>query len=200
MAVVRCSSGHYYDDEKFSRCPHCGIFTNINLAGNAQEYSENDERTVAIHQDSIHLSHAEEKTVALKDINYGPDDDQKTIGFYSASKGNDFVTGWLVCIEGQEKGRDYRLHHGFNYVGRGYDMDVCIVDEQTISRDKHCAVVYDAKSNAFSLVPTQGNLVYKDDRAVTMPVPLKTGDMIRLGASRFEFIAFCREERVWENE
>ena len=26
MAVIRCPQGHYYDDEKFSHCPHCGIF------------------------------------------------------------------------------------------------------------------------------------------------------------------------------
>ena len=24
MAVIRCPQGHYYDDEKFSHCPHCG--------------------------------------------------------------------------------------------------------------------------------------------------------------------------------
>ncbi len=31
MAVVRCNQGHYYDDEKFSRCPHCGIFAGVGL-------------------------------------------------------------------------------------------------------------------------------------------------------------------------
>ena len=25
MAVIRCSKGHYYDDTKFSQCPHCGV-------------------------------------------------------------------------------------------------------------------------------------------------------------------------------
>ncbi|MDO5550607.1 MAG: hypothetical protein Q4F76_05505 [Lachnospiraceae bacterium] len=25
MAVVRCDKGHYYDDEKFTQCPHCGV-------------------------------------------------------------------------------------------------------------------------------------------------------------------------------
>ena len=27
MAVIRCPRGHYYDDQRFSRCPHCGIST-----------------------------------------------------------------------------------------------------------------------------------------------------------------------------
>ncbi len=25
MAVVRCDKGHYYDNEKFTQCPHCGV-------------------------------------------------------------------------------------------------------------------------------------------------------------------------------
>lgn len=32
MAVVRCPRGHFYDDEKFSRCPHCGV-----LAGQSED-------------------------------------------------------------------------------------------------------------------------------------------------------------------
>lgn len=48
----------------------------------------------------------------------------RTIGYYSPVRGNDYVTGWLVCVKGPEKGRDYRLHHGFNRLGRSMDMDV----------------------------------------------------------------------------
>ena len=25
MSVVRCPRGHFYDDQRFSQCPHCGI-------------------------------------------------------------------------------------------------------------------------------------------------------------------------------
>ena len=25
MSVVRCPKGHFYDDQRFSQCPHCGI-------------------------------------------------------------------------------------------------------------------------------------------------------------------------------
>ena len=25
MAVIRCPRGHYYDNQRFSGCPHCGI-------------------------------------------------------------------------------------------------------------------------------------------------------------------------------
>ena len=25
MAIIRCDKGHYYDNTKFSQCPHCGV-------------------------------------------------------------------------------------------------------------------------------------------------------------------------------
>ena len=25
MAIIRCDNGHYYDNTKFSQCPHCGV-------------------------------------------------------------------------------------------------------------------------------------------------------------------------------
>lgn len=203
MAVVRCSQGHYYDDEKFSRCPHCGIFANIKLSEARPDREEDQEKTIAFSGFSS-LSTSEggqQNTISLTDICQSlPEDDQKTVGYYSADKGNDFVTGWLVCVQGPEKGRDYRLHHGFNRIGRGYDMSVCIVDDVHISRSNHCAVVYDDRSNTFSLVPSGGNLIYRNSDPVTVPVGLETGDRINIGESEFEFIAFCREGRVWEKE
>ena len=37
MAVIRCNQGHYYDNEKFSRCPHCGIFAGVGEKKNKGE-------------------------------------------------------------------------------------------------------------------------------------------------------------------
>lgn len=196
MAVVRCGQGHYYDDEKFSRCPHCGIFTNLNLSGGQE--AEDDGKTVAL-DEQPRLPEDDSRTVALESSSL-PSDDQKTVGYCSADEGNDYVTGWLVCIRGPEKGRDYRLHHGFNRIGRGYGMSVCVVDDIHISRENHCSVVYDDRSNSFSLVPSGGNLVYMGGDSVMSPVGLSTGDVICMGDSEFEFIAFCREGRVWEKE
>ena len=25
MAIIQCGAGHYYDNEKFSECPHCAM-------------------------------------------------------------------------------------------------------------------------------------------------------------------------------
>ena len=51
-------------------------------------------------------------------------DDQVTMSFYTGPKGVSCVTGWLVCVEGPERGRDYRITHGMNWgrqrCGYGY--------------------------------------------------------------------------------
>lgn len=178
MAVVRCSQGHYYDDEKFSRCPHCGIFAGVEEKKDkgiekkgffsAFTRQKDDSKTVARQENKNagNIKHFEDTvTVSMESIQSAPkkkpSDDGKTIGMFSAAMGNDYVTGWLVCIDGVEKGRDFRLRHGFNWIGRDYDMDVILQSDIAVSRQKHCAVVYDDRSNSFSVVPNAGNELYK---------------------------------------
>ena len=216
MAVVRCNQGHYYDDEKFSRCPHCGIFAgveekkgkNVEKKGffSAFTRSKDDSKTVAKHESNYTDNRPMEDTVtvSLESVEKAPvkkpSDDGKTIGMFSATKGNDYVTGWLVCIDGVEKGRDFRIRHGFNWIGRDYDMDVILQSDISVSRQKHCAIVYDDRGNSFSIVPNAGNELYKNGQPIHEPESIKTGDIIRVGMQNYEFIAFCREGREWEKE
>lgn len=234
MSVVRCPKGHFYDDQRFSRCPHCGILSepsggtgsekgkeSLSIAGEKKKglfgwldrektsgfHSEkaaimDEGKTVAFSadkKDKQSLS-GEDHTVALKNISDDGQDDQKTIGFFSGAKGNDFVTGWLVCVEGEEKGRDYRLHHGFNRVGRSFSMDVQVMEDPAISEESHCSIVYDDKTNQFSLIPSNGAMTYVHGQMLSGPEILHTGDEFCIGNSRFVFIPFCGEGRVWEKE
>ncbi len=209
MAIIRCPQGHYYDDKRFSTCPHCGIRVNV---GNPEEPKMPEtkrgglfgwldrEKTVAYSETRAEASAGEsDRTISLEAAMAAAEDDQRTIGMYSAAKGNDYVTGWLVCIKGPEKGRDYRLHHGFNRVGRDLDMDVSIVEDSTITRKNHCSVVYDDRKNQFSLVPSSGPLTYYHNELLTEAKILQAGDEIQIGNSVFEFIPFCRKGRVWES-
>lgn len=221
MAIVRCSKGHYYDNVKFSQCPHCGIFVG----------EDNDDKTVSMPMTgSISAGHEfisqpypqehavalggsremdEEKTVAMGYLNQGSGipmsmsaaesgDEEKTISFYAQEKGTDFIVGWLVCVEGPEKGRDYRLHQGFNRLGRDYSMDIAVMEDTGISREAACAVVYDDRSNNFFAVQQPSGLAYLNEKVLEGAERITTGDMIRTGNSTFEFIGFCREGRTWK--
>ena len=110
------------------------------------------------------------------------------------------VTGWLVCMTGSEQGKDYRLHTGKNFVGRSTAMDVVLIDDKTISREKHCSVVYDPKGNVFYVSSENGNLTYVNNVMIESPVKLMSGDQITIGETKLIFISFCEEGRTWESE
>ncbi|MCI8950299.1 MAG: hypothetical protein HFG49_09685 [Lachnospiraceae bacterium] len=107
-----------------------------------------------------------------------------------------YVAGWLVCVKGEGKGRDYRLYKGFNRMGCQGNMDILLPKEL---KDTVCAIVYDDRSNRFYMVQQTGQPVYLNEAEVQKPAELQTGDRIQAGESEFEFIAFCREGRVWES-
>lgn len=191
MSVIRCKKGHYYDSEKFSQCPHCGIFT-----------EDEEDKTVALRpSDGLR---DEDKTVALRpeadSYSRFADQDDKTISIYKEEKGVDYIVGWLVCIEGPEKGRDYRLYHGFNRIGRDHSMPVAVMEDLSIGREASMAVVYEGKSNRFYAVSQPGGTAYLNGGLLEAPKAIKMGDIIEIGKSTFEFVAFCREGRVWEKD
>ena len=93
MAVVRCAQGHYYDDEKFSRCPFCGVSIDLSAVSDAGKTVAMSSLLTAAAADG------EDKTVALNAAEQVPDDDQKTIGLYSFLRGTDPVTGFFLVLQ-----------------------------------------------------------------------------------------------------
>ena len=194
MAIVRCDSGHFYDNGKYEKCPFCERKKQEgNLDRTVFHFQEEDSKTIA---QSFNRKPESESIVIERNVAY-QGDDEKTVAFYSPVKGNDFVTGWLVSVEGVNQGRDYRLHHGNNRIGRGVQMDVCVLNDQKISQKTHCRIVYEYKQNRFFLVPEAGSLTYMEGKALESERELQSGDCFRLGDSEFEFIAFCRGNRKW---
>ncbi len=178
MAVVKCEKGHYYDNKKYDQCPHC------------EKGMEQIKKEAFIDDIGILMTQGAENT-GLKE--------GATVGVYSVHNGTRLVTGWLVVVRGPYRGRDYRLYGGWNKIGRGIDMDIYMPDDLKISKSEHAAVVCDSKKGEFYLVSRQGSLTYLNGQTVNDSVRINTGDNIEVGDSRFIFIAFCTEERRWEN-
>ena len=111
----------------------------------------------------------------------------------------DPVVGWLVCVEGPDKGRDFRLHGERNWVGRSPLMEVCVPNDMTISRERHAAVLFDPKRAQFWLTPGQGSgLVHVNGEMVAGPQQIHAEDVLEMGQSKLVLIAFCGERRSWE--
>ncbi len=131
-----------------------------------------------------------------------PDDGGVTVIDLPASVKIDPAVGWLVCIEGVDKGRFFRLVKGNNSIGRpgnGNKYDVELSD-QAISRKTACGmVVYDEKSNRFYVTPETGSNVnpYLNDEILLAPQLLTPRAVLAVAGDVLVFVPFCCDKFKW---
>lgn len=192
MAVAQCAQGHYYDNEKYGECPHC-----------KSDLPATPRRGISDAQTMLGSSLPGVAEAAMRQkvrVDMGPAPagaDEKTIGIFRTEKGYDPVVGWLVCVDGKEKGRDFRLHTGRNYVGRALKSDIALVDDEGVSREDHCSVVFEPKSGGFHLLRGLGEGVVINGQRLQDAHALAADDELEIGGSRFVFVPFCGEGRSW---
>lgn len=130
-----------------------------------------------------------------------PDDDGRTVALIKKSIGIDPVVGWLVCVSGEEKGRDYRIHADNNFIGRSERMDICIRGDETISRENHAIISYDTVDQLFYFSPGDGrSIVRYNGKALFQTTELKSHDRIIIGKTELIFVPFCTEAFSWMEE
>lgn len=140
MEMRKCDRGHYYDASLHAECPYC------NKTG------EDIGRTMALGMDNLGIGNAgvtqplaSEKTRPLFEAVNNAADEGRTVALIQTDIGIDPVVGWLICVEGKERGRDYRIHTDNNYIGRSEKMDICLRGDETISRENQAIITYDAQ-------------------------------------------------------
>ncbi len=206
MAIIRCVKGHYYDTAKYEECPTCRNLEKrtarfLRELGPGQPGEADNSMDEEVTRPLLNYGG---QTVSIggkgPSVNGGGiDDDPVTVALFSRSAGTGVVTGWLVCVEGPLKGKDFRIRHGMNQVGTSMDSDICLGGAEKVSLKKHCCFVYDEKSNRFFLVNAGGSLVYLNREQVAVPQQIKLGDQISIGNCTFEFVPFCRDGHFWKS-
>ena len=184
--LTRCENGHYYDSAKHTSCPYCGI----------QNYGIDIQKTMAKRQGESNYDIG-----VTKPLGYGFDEAEKdkTMGVFKKKTGTEPVTGWLVSISGPEKGCDYRITMERNFIGRAENMDIRIIDDESISRQNHAAVSYSPKKHTFHLYPGDSKgLVYLNDKELLTPEQLNPFDIIELGQTKLMFVPLCGKEFTWD--
>ena len=109
------------------------------------------------------------------------------------------MVGWLVAVEGPEKGNSYNLYSGKNFIGRSSTMDVVIVGDDKVSRDKHTAVMYDPMAKKFFLLSSDSNgMVYFNGSALMDNHELADRERFTIGATTLMFVSLCGDDFDWE--
>ena len=184
MDMRLCSNNHYYDQSVHKACPYC------KQAGGAVP-GAGVGKTMPVTPTAA-SGHTEAAWGAP------PADDGRTRAIVQKEIGLDPVVGWLVCIEGAEKGRDYRIHSDNNFIGRADNMDINIRSDDTISRVNHAIISYDSRDKAYYFAQGNGRgIVRVNGKAVLSTVQLAAYDKIEIGATKLIFMPLCGEGFDW---
>lgn len=225
MEIACCEKGHFYDAERNKSCPQCvaeNQGTGVSGRGKAEPIGATTESvgvTEPVNANSSGAfnamgSSAIGETMPVSDLGFGPSD------FVPAADGNsnmmvqDYeptmpvspngvagfnpVVGWLVCVDGPNKGNDYRIHNGNNYIGRDASMDICIRNDNHISNLNAAIIGYDDVERQFFFGPAGGhNTVRVNKKMVINAVTLSPYDELTVGTTTLMFVPLCGERFDW---
>lgn len=190
MAMKRCESGHYFDAARHTTCPVC-TSSGIQVDKTAISAKPGAEKPLTEKRGA--------PRAAANNLESNPRIGQDTVGIMMKDKGIDPVVGWLVCVEGPERGQDFRIRAEKNFIGRSPQMDISLAGDETVSRENHLSISFNPKKNSFKLLPGESRgIVYVNDEELVGPTDLKRGDLINLGKSQLLFVPFCGEFFTWD--
>ena len=221
MNIIKCKNGHFYDTDNYPACPHCekkvskyvkatiGVVPQVpnqdNLiskpsSNSNQEHSHtNDAGT----NDKLIPPGYTQNVIDQQPANSFPRDDAVTVGFYQRTLGisTDPVVGWLVCIEGNGLGKDYRLKSGRNFIGRSPEQDINIEEDDSVSRGRHAVIIFEPISREFLVQPGDTKeLCYLNGKVVLQPVAIKVNDVLTIGKTKLMFAPLCGPGFSWNKE
>ena len=111
------------------------------------------------------------------------------------------VVGWLICVKGPEKGREYRIHEGYNYAG-SETGDLILRGDPKISPERHFAITYLPRKRRYFISPDAGISLLSlngEELLANERKELQNYDRIEVGDSGFLFLALCGERFGWED-
>lgn len=197
-----CSAGHVYDADQFASCPYCNRNTRAIQFGATAAPAGYGATTAPAGYGAAPAGRDDTigQTVMPEAIRRRMEQerDNRTVGEFKRKLGYEPVVGWLVCVEGPEVGKDYRLFGRINSIGRAEGNDVVLAQEHTVSQKNHVRLAYDAKHNNFQLIPGEGtNVTYLNDEPLYVPQKLNAYDVLEMGDTKLIFVPLCNERFHW---
>lgn len=206
-----CSAGHVYDADQFASCPYCNRNTRAIQFGAGGGYTPTaapggygNTAAPGGYDAAIPPTGGRDSTIGETVMpeairrRMEQEKDNRTVGEFKRRLGYEPVVGWLICVEGPEVGKDYRLYGRINTIGRAQDNDVVLAQEHTVSQKNHVRLAYDAKHNNYQLIPGDGsNVTYLNDEPLYVPQRLNAYDILEMGETKLMFIPLCNDRFRW---
>lgn len=129
-----------------------------------------------------------------------------TTGKYVNSFGGDVTypaVGWLLGVKGVYYGKSFPLKEGINTIGRAPDMDVQLLQDDSVSRGIAVKITYDSLANTFNALPgDRGQLCYISGNALYGLTALSGFEEIKFGTtetSKYILVPLCGDRFQWSN-
>lgn len=208
--LTQCPQGHYYNAALHSSCPICnGVGVTVPAGGAGAASAGNFPPTMK--PDEIGTfsptmapgemgGYSGNMTIPVNNFrDDGPEPFEPTMigGDQSADGQLEPVVGWLVCIDGPVRGTDFRIHAGYNYIGREVG-DIHIHGDNQISRQNHAMIAFDSSELTYYVGPSAGrNLIKVNGKTVLNAVEIHNYDVISIGTTKLMFVGLCGEHFTW---
>lgn len=168
MKLTKCASGHFYDADKYPECPYC----NTDLQKDSS---------------IVHSGTVEE-----------PAEGAAAEPAIPAAAPAGPVTGWLVVLDGDAKGRDLRLGVGRTFLGLDKDGTPVTLSADAPLSLRQAVLVYDSEAKTYMLLPgSSQELCYLEGTALLEPQELAGEETLRLGTATLKFVPFCGPDFSW---
>lgn len=207
MAMQQCPNGHLYDDAKNNSCPYCsngggGVtvpLTDVHTGGDSFPQTVPLDSYVAPQPDVT-------QQTAQQDAGFPsttPVGEEFVVTTYKEDivneKGIVEVRGWLVCLEGEKRGEDFKIRGEKNTIGRGGENDIKLDFDTSISKGVNAIISYDVRNNKFFIFLGESkNNIYVNNTMLMMPMELKDYDVIEIGDTKMIFRSLCNETFNWK--
>ena len=207
--LTQCPQGHFYNAAIYGRCPYCdGIVpdhfsenTDLDFPIDANVQAGSAGNFPPTMNPTMEPAGGYRTQSPQGPDSFNPFSNPTVIGGDTAD-GNQVepVVGWLVCIDGPVRGNDFRIHAGYNYIGREMG-DIHIQGDLQISRQNHAMIAFDSSEGVFYVGPSAGrNLMKVNGKTILNAVEIKNYDIISIGTTKLMFVALCGPHFGWNKE
>lgn len=197
--LTYCPNGHMYDANKHASCPICASTVSGTTDVVGGDIGETRDVPDNAGLGGVGVTTVPGTTPVNGNGDFGPTTTVTPPGMGVSSVKP--VVGWLVAVSGPNLGKDYRIHAGYNFIGRERG-DICIGGDMAISAQKDSNITYVYQTNKFYIAHESGAnvLLVNDIPAIGNATELHNYDRITIGSTSLLFLGLCGEQFSWSEK